>query len=71
MIPLTVCTAVFALAALVLAALGPRTGLWGGLCAVLAAAGALILGLDEKALLAGALVLLCVSRAGKRWAHEL
>ncbi len=73
---LTLMCALLALAALILTAFGARKasfrlGWLGGACFMLAAAAALVLGLEGNDILLASLVLLCVSQVKRRNGHEL
>ena len=73
---LTALCALLALAALVLTAAGAwkasfRLGWLGGACFMLAAAVALVLGLEGKHILLASLILLCAAQIGRRNDHEL
>ncbi|MBR3106504.1 MAG: hypothetical protein IKH30_04865 [Clostridia bacterium] len=73
---LTALCALLALAALVLTAAGVwkasfRLGRIGGACFMLAAAAALVLGLEGKYILLASLILLCAAQIGRRNGHEL
>ncbi len=73
---LTLMCALLALAALILTAAGAwkasfRLGWLGGACFMLAAAAALVLGLEGNDILLASLVLLCVSQVKRRNGHEL
>jgi hypothetical protein len=65
-----------AMAALILTAVGAwkaavRLGWLGGACFMLAAAAALVLGLEGKYILLASLILLCAAQIGRRNGHEL
>ncbi len=68
--------ALLALAALILTAAGAwkasfRLDWLGGACFMLAAAAALVLGLEGKYILLASLILLCAAQIGRRNGHEL